>query len=93
MCLPSTPRTRLLNTRGVAAQSPNSRPARSTTPGTLMLTHEQQQLLEKIDIIDVIDFYTVPVLLNQIDALHAIVVYGLDEIFRALERYENHSPD
>jgi len=58
-----------------------------------MLTHEQQQLLEKIDIIDVIDFYTVPVLLNQIDALHAIVVYGLDEIFRALERYENHSPD
>lgn len=58
-----------------------------------MLTSQQKAFLESIDIVDVIDFYTVPVLLNHIDSLHAVVVYGLDEIFRALERYENHSPD
>jgi hypothetical protein len=58
-----------------------------------MLTDKQKALLETIDIVDVIDYYSVPALLSNIDSLHAIVVYGLDEIFRALERYENHSPD
>jgi len=58
-----------------------------------MLTKQQRAVLETIDIVDVIDFYSVPQLLSNIDSLHAIVVYGLDEIFRALERYENHSPD
>ena len=58
-----------------------------------MLTDKERAFLDSIDIVDVIDHLSVPAILSNIDSLHAIVVYGLDEIFRALERYENHSPD
>lgn len=56
-----------------------------------MLTPEQRKVLETASIVDVIDFYSVPRVLQCIDPLHAIVVYGLDEVFKALERYEKHS--
>lgn len=56
-----------------------------------MLTLEQRNLLDRLKVVDVVDHYSVAVILQSIDPLHAIVVYGLDEIFKALERYENNS--
>jgi len=58
-----------------------------------MLTDEQQRLLRSLDPVDVIDFYSVPVILSYIDPLHAVVVWGWKSTFDALERYENHKPD
>lgn len=58
-----------------------------------MLTSEQKQLLSKMSVVDIIDFYSVPRILSYIDPLHAIVVFGVDEVLKALERYEKHSPD
>ncbi len=58
-----------------------------------MLTAEQQRLLAKLDPVDVIDFYSVPVILSFIDPLHAVVVWGWKTTFDALERYERHRPE
>lgn len=58
-----------------------------------MLTEEQRRLLSKLDLVDVIDYYSVPVILSYIDPLHAVVVWGWESTFEALERYENHKPD
>lgn len=58
-----------------------------------MLTEEQQRLLSKIDPVDAIDFYSVPVILSFIDPLHAVVVWGWKTTFDALERYEKHKSE
>lgn len=58
-----------------------------------MLTNEHRRLLSEISLVDVIDYYSVERILQYIDPLHAIVVYGLDEIFKALEQYEKHRTD
>lgn len=55
-----------------------------------MLTDEQRSQLSRMSIVDVIDYYTVPRILQYIDCLHAVVIYGLDEIFKALEKYSKH---
>jgi hypothetical protein len=55
-----------------------------------MLTPEQRKLLDQIPLVDIITHFGVQRILSYIDPLHAIVVFGLDEIFRALERYDKH---
>lgn len=58
-----------------------------------MLTDEQKRILDRADLVDVIEHIGVARLLSFIDPIHAIVIWGWETTFKALDKYAHHKPD